>query len=54
MTPGRDGYQRTNMPNTNERIPEFYESLVHSNVRGICFRGDPRLVICKTAVSCPE
>ena len=41
MTPGRDGYQSTNMPNTNERIPESHESLADSNVRGICFRGNP-------------
>jgi hypothetical protein len=41
MTPGRDGYQSANMPNTNERIPESRESLVDSNVRGICFRGNP-------------
>ena len=41
MTPGRDGYQSTNLPNTNERIPESHESLADSNVRGICFRGNP-------------
>jgi hypothetical protein len=40
MTPGRDGYQSTNMPNTNEQIPESHESLADSNVRGICFRGN--------------
>jgi hypothetical protein len=41
MTPGRDGYQSTNMPNKNERIPESHESFADSNVRGICFRGNP-------------
>jgi hypothetical protein len=41
MTPGRDGYRSTNMPNTNERILESLESLADSNVRGICFRGNP-------------
>jgi hypothetical protein len=35
MTPGRDGYQSTNIPNTNERIPESHESLTDSNVRGL-------------------
>ena len=41
MTPGRGGYQITNLPYTNEQIPESYESLADSNVRGICFRGNP-------------
>ena len=41
ITPGSGGYQSTNMPYTNERIPESYESLADSNVRGICFRGNP-------------
>jgi hypothetical protein len=41
MTPGRGGYQSTNLPYTNEQIPESYESLADSNVRGICFRGNP-------------
>jgi hypothetical protein len=41
MTPGRSGYQRTNTPYTNERIPESLESFADSNVRGICFRGNP-------------
>ena len=41
VTPGRGGYQRTNSPYTKERIPESHESLADSNVRGICFRGNP-------------
>ena len=41
ITPGSGGYQSTNMPYTNERIPESYESLADSNVRGICLRGNP-------------
>src|SRR5208337_3020945 len=41
MTPGRGGYQSTNLPYTNEQIPESYESLADSNVRGIYFRGNP-------------
>ena len=41
MTPGRGAYQRTNIPYTNEQIPESHESLAVSNVRGICFRGNP-------------
>jgi hypothetical protein len=41
MTPGREGYQSTNPPYTNERIPESHESLADSNVRGICSRGNP-------------
>ena len=41
MTPGRGGYQSTKLPYTNERIPESYESLADSDVRGICFRGNP-------------
>ena len=32
MTPGRGGYQSTNLPYTNEQIPESYESLADSNV----------------------
>jgi hypothetical protein len=41
ITTARGGYQRTNIPYMNERIPESYESLAVSNVRGICFRGNP-------------
>ncbi len=41
ITPGSGGYQSTNMPYTNERIPESHESLADSNVRGICLRGNP-------------
>src|SRR6266853_1675468 len=41
MTPGRGAYQRTNIPYTNEQIPESHGSLAVSNVRGICFRGNP-------------
>src|SRR2546427_366886 len=41
ITPGRGGYQRTNLPYMNEGIPESHESLAVSNVRGICFRGNP-------------
>ena len=41
MTPGAGVYQRTNFPYTNDRILESYESLAVSNVRGICFRGNP-------------
>jgi hypothetical protein len=41
ITPGTGGYQRTNVPYTNERILESHESLAGSNVRGICFRGNP-------------
>ncbi len=41
MTPGTGGYQRTNFPYTNDRILESHESLAVSNVRGICFRGNP-------------
>src|ERR1700730_3716309 len=33
MTPGRGSYQSTNLPYTNEQIPESYESLADSNVR---------------------
>jgi hypothetical protein len=32
--------ESTNMPNTNERIPESHESLADSNVREICSRGE--------------
>jgi hypothetical protein len=41
MRPGTSGYQRTNLPYTNEQILESHESLTVSNVRGICFRGNP-------------
>jgi acyl-CoA thioesterase-1 len=41
MTSGRRGYQSTNSPYTSARILESHESLADSDVRGICFRGNP-------------
>jgi hypothetical protein len=41
MTPGRGGYQSTNLPYTNEQIPESYESVsVEIQARGVDIDAD--------------